>query len=125
MAHEVTVHRIDAQAAAGVSAEVDPVLAADGVDELLTWLIARDPSPWPAGELGGSVVYQAVDLSRAWTVRLAAGQLPQTVQGALTRADATVTGLADAVYRAAWGRPSDAVTEGDLALVDAIRAARN
>jgi hypothetical protein len=92
---------------------VDPVLAADGVDELLTWLIARDPSPWPAGELGGSVVYQAVVLSRAWTVRLAAGQLPLTVQGALTSADATVSGLADAVIK------------GDLTLVDAIRAARN
>lgn len=128
MAHEVTVHRIDAQAAAETSTEVDPDLAADGVDELLTRLIARDPRPGRRPQpstLGGSVVYRAVDVGRVWTVHLAAGQLPQTTQGEVTRADASVTGPADAVYRAGWGRPSDAVITGDLALVDAIRAAKN
>ena len=36
--------------------------------------------------------------------------------------DASVIGLADAVYRAAWGRPSGAVVSGDSALVDLTRA---
>lgn len=47
------------------------------------------------------------------------------MEGEVSRADASVTGLADAVYRAAWGRPSNAVIKGDLALVNAIRAAGN
>lgn len=130
MAHEVTVHRIDAQAAAGTSTEVGPDFAADGVDEVLTRLIARDPAPgrpacWPSSALDGSVVYRAVDVGRVWTVHLAAGQLPQITQGEVAGADASVTGPADAVYRAAWGRPSGAVVKGDLALVEAIHAARN
>jgi phenolic acid decarboxylase len=55
-------------------------------------------------------------------VRLVAGQLPQTAAEAVTEPDASVVGLADAVYRAAWGRPSGAVVSGDAALVDATRA---
>ncbi|MGH4023775.1 MAG: maleylpyruvate isomerase family mycothiol-dependent enzyme, partial [Pseudonocardiaceae bacterium] len=41
MAHEVTVHRIDAQAAAGTDTAVDPGFAADGIDEVLTRHIQR------------------------------------------------------------------------------------
>jgi len=36
MLHETTVHRVDAQQALGVRPEIDPVVAADGVDEFLS-----------------------------------------------------------------------------------------
>jgi phenolic acid decarboxylase len=55
-------------------------------------------------------------------VRLVAGQLPQTAPESATEPDASVVGLADAVYRAAWGRPSGATVTGDPALVRATRA---
>ena len=55
-------------------------------------------------------------------MRLVPGQLPQTAAEAGTEPDASVIGLADAVYRAAWGRPSGAVVIGDSALVDLTRA---
>jgi uncharacterized protein (TIGR03083 family) len=125
IAHEVTVHRIDAQAAAGAGSAVDPNFAADGVDEVLTRLIPRHTDTWAVGTLSGTVLYHAADAGRAWTVRLVAGQLPQTEPEAVTEPDASVVGLADAVYRAAWGRPSGAVVSGDIALVDATRAGGN
>ena len=64
IAHEATVHRIDAQAAAGVTpsdqdARVDPEVAADGVDEVLRWLIQRWTDQWATGELTGTVLYHA------------------------------------------------------------------
>ncbi len=127
VAHEVTVHRIDAQAAAGGAASdqdarVDPEVAADGVDEVLRWLIQRWTDQWATGELTGAVLYHAADAGRAWTVRLVAGQLPQTSLESVAEPDASVVGLADAVYRAAWGRPSGATVTGDPALVHATRA---
>jgi uncharacterized protein (TIGR03083 family) len=122
MAHEVTVHRIDAQAAASTDSGVDPAFAADGVDEVLTRLIQQDTEAWAVAELSGTVLYHAADAGRAWTVRLVPGQLPQTAPETVTEPDASVVGLANAVYRAVWGRPSGAMLSGDTTLVDATRA---
>ena len=122
MAHEITVHRIDAQAAAGTDSAVAADFAADGVDEVLTRLILRDTDAWAVASFSGTVLYHAADAGRAWTVRLVPGQLPQTAPETVTEPDASVVGLADAVYRAAWGRPSRAVLSGDTALIDATRA---
>jgi uncharacterized protein (TIGR03083 family) len=122
MAHEVTMHRIDAHAAAGTDSAVDPDFAADGIDEVLTRLIQRRTDSWSVATSAGTVLYHAADAGRAWTVRLVPGQLPQTAAEAGTEPDASVIGLADAVYRTAWGRPSRAVVSGDTALVDLTRA---
>jgi uncharacterized protein (TIGR03083 family) len=122
MAHEATVHRIDAQAAAGTDSAVDPDFAADGVDEVLTRLIQQHTDAWAVAALSGTVLYHAADAGRAWTVRLVPGQLPQTAPETVTEPDASVVGLADAVYRAAWDRPSRALVSGDIALLDATRA---
>lgn len=40
-AHETTMHRVDAEQAAGQVSPIDPALAADGVDELLTGFVSR------------------------------------------------------------------------------------
>jgi uncharacterized protein (TIGR03083 family) len=122
MAHEVTMHRIDVHAAAGTDSAVDPDFAADGVDEVLTRLISKHTDAWAVGTHSGTVLYHAADARRVWTVRLVPGQLPQTAAEAVTDPDASVIGLADAVYRAVWGRPSGAVISGDVALVEATRA---
>jgi uncharacterized protein (TIGR03083 family) len=122
MAHEVTIHRIDVQAAADTSSAVDPDFAADGIDEVLTWLIQSRTDAWAVGTHTGTVLYHAADAGRAWTVRLVPGQLPQTLAEAVTEPDASVIGLADAVYRASWGRPSGAVISGDTALVELTQA---
>lgn len=122
MAHETTVHRIDAQAAAGSTAPVEPPFAADGVDEVLTRLIQRDSAGWAGATWSGTVLYRTVDAGRTWTVRLVPGQLPRALPQQVGEPDACVVGVADSVYRAAWGRPSTAVVSGATALVDATRA---
>ena len=49
MAHETSVHRVDAQQAAGAQLPIDTALATDGVDEFLMVHFAED-----AGELTGT-----------------------------------------------------------------------
>ncbi|HEX2300702.1 MAG TPA: maleylpyruvate isomerase family mycothiol-dependent enzyme, partial [Pseudonocardiaceae bacterium] len=87
MAHEVTVHRLDAQAAAGTDTAVDPGFAADGIDEVLTRHIQRRTDSWVVTELSGTVLYHAADAGRAWTVRLVPGQLPQTARESVAEPD--------------------------------------
>ena len=69
MAHEISVHRWDAQRAAGRPTPIETKLAADGVNEVLdTWL--------PAGRrkrstvMHGVVHLVATDVSYQWFVRL-------------------------------------------------------
>lgn len=121
-AHEATVHRLDAKGAAGEDTAVGTDVAADGIDEVLTRLIQRSTDEWAVAELAGTVLYHAADAGRAWTVRLVAGQLPQTAPEVVAEPDASVIGLADAIYRAAWGRPSHATITGDRELVAAVRS---
>lgn len=115
-AHETAIHRLDAEVAAGQDDRLlfDPELAADGIDEALTVMLAGDVAR------EGTVLFHAADAGRAWLVTVAGG----TAQvGAATDvdADAAVVGTADAVYRAVWHRPSTAVVTGDHALVAALR----
>lgn len=51
-AHEALVHRVDAELAAGLPSDVDPVLATDGVDECLGVMYGGCPywGSWVAGE---------------------------------------------------------------------------
>lgn len=71
MLHETTVHRADAEIAAGVSPEIDPMAAADGIDEFLANLpTARRPSEHlgslPTGE---SLHLHATDADGEWLIR--------------------------------------------------------
>ena len=69
MAHETTIHRVDAESAAGAAASrVEPAeLASDGIDEYLHFLPARyrggDPFP-----LSGSYHFHTTDVPGEWVV---------------------------------------------------------
>lgn len=54
-AHEALVHRVDAELVAGTPSEVDPVLAADGVHEVLGVMYSGCP-PWGSWEPGESLL---------------------------------------------------------------------
>lgn len=116
-AHETAIHRLDAEVAAGVDHQLlfDPEFAADGIDELLTVLLARHTTE---GE--GTVLVHAADAGRAWLVTLSGGR-PAVSAATDFDADASVVGTADAVYRAVWHRPSTAVVTGDHTLIAALR----
>jgi uncharacterized protein (TIGR03083 family) len=69
-AHEALVHRVDAELAAGVPSEVDPVLATDGVEEVLGVMYGACP-PWghwePSDE--GTVRVDTTDTGEQFWIR--------------------------------------------------------
>jgi uncharacterized protein (TIGR03083 family) len=133
MAHETAVHRADAELAAGRTPHLDPVLAADGVDEVLDEMIVGGPA-WGVVTPRPQVIrLEAAD--RRWQLRTAtfSGTSPDTGR---TYDMPTLVhdpdGVADAVVSTdpatldlwLWGRcelPSNAVT-GEGGLVSLVRA---
>ncbi|GAA4983763.1 maleylpyruvate isomerase family mycothiol-dependent enzyme [Kineococcus glutinatus] len=126
MAQETLVHRVDVEQAAGLPSDVDTVLAADGVDEVLTaflpvWL-AVDGAAAGVGE--DLAVHVAVSTAgRTWDVRVA-GVRAEVSEGA-SDAPARLAGPADAVLLWAWGRGgADRLGfTGDEAQLHALRRA--
>lgn len=66
VAHETAVHRFDAEQAAGRAFRLDPTLAADGIDEFLTSLLARSLAD--GRPLDGTVHLHCTDADGEWTV---------------------------------------------------------
>jgi uncharacterized protein (TIGR03083 family) len=54
-AHEALIHRVDAELAAGLPSELDPVLATDGVDEVLGVMYGACP-PWGVWKPGEALM---------------------------------------------------------------------
>lgn len=104
MALETAVHRVDAEQAEGEAAPVDPALAADGIDELLTvFLPDQGDYRGPAGFVG---VFET-DRGRAWALQLDPPQVqlvsPMKVP---KRPDALeqLRGDASQLFLLLWGR---------------------
>jgi uncharacterized protein (TIGR03083 family) len=123
MLHETTVHRTDAEMAAGAEPSIDPVVAADGIDEFLVNLpTARRPSARLAGlPAGQSLHLHATDADGEWLIRFGGG----TVEWAHghEKATAAVRGPVAALLLWVYGRipapdPRLAVF-GDAAMLDA------
>ncbi|MFF8831434.1 maleylpyruvate isomerase family mycothiol-dependent enzyme [Streptomyces sp. NPDC015131] len=117
-AHETAVHRVDAQAALGddVVPEVPAAFAADGIDELLCGMHARDRSRVRTTEPAVLRV-RPTDTGDVWTVRLSdrAPRADRTTEAdgdlAGEAADCELSGPAAALYLTLWNRlPLDAVT---------------
>jgi len=129
MAHEVSVHRWDAEQAAGRPAAIETKLAADGVGEVLdTWL--------PAGrrkggaDLHGVVHLVASDASYEWFVRLRGPGVALLDTGTILDTDdhhprAEATGTASDLLLTLMGRLQPGVLEinGDPRLILALQAA--
>jgi uncharacterized protein (TIGR03083 family) len=112
-AHELVVHRMDLEAAAGVPrAPVDSELAEDGVDELLSVVVPRWAHTEPLAGADASIAVTCTDTSRSWSVRVERG----VVTVGATRSgseDAHVHGPATALLLHLWGRPADVSVDGD------------
>jgi uncharacterized protein (TIGR03083 family) len=67
---EIVVHHWDAAHAAGVDFFVDPAVAADSIEEFLTFSVSNDDDPIdpPGVTLGGSLGFKCSDVDRSWTV---------------------------------------------------------
>jgi uncharacterized protein (TIGR03083 family) len=127
MAHEVSVHRWDAQLALGRPEPVETKLAADGVNEVLdSWLPAgRGTGP---KDLHGVVHLVATDASYEWFVRLRGQGVALLDTGTILDTDdhharAGATGTASDLLLALWGRVGIDVlaVTGDQQLLSALR----
>jgi uncharacterized protein (TIGR03083 family) len=127
MAHEIAVHRWDAEFAAGQPAPVEAKLAADGVNEVLdSWLPAgRRKGPT---DLHGVVHLVATDASYEWFVRLRGAGVALLDTGTILDTDdhhprAEATGTASDLLLTLWGRLRPGLLEisGDPRLIDALR----
>ena len=129
MAHEISVHRWDAEAAAGRPTPIETKLAADGVTEILdTWLPAgRRHEPT---ELQGVVHLTATDAAYEWFLRLRGSGVALLDTGTILDTDdhhprAEATGTASDLQLVLMGRrPVESLqVTGDPRLIAALHAA--
>jgi uncharacterized protein (TIGR03083 family) len=104
MAQETMVHRWDAERGAGMDvAPMDPVVAADGIDEYLEVFVALTRHLNTAPGAGESVQITSTDTAGRWSIAF-----PEPGQSTLTRAagesDLSLAGPAEGLLLLLWGR---------------------
>lgn len=121
MAQETAVHRVDVQSAVGAATPVDPELATDGVDEVLTLMLAGDWSDQPT-DIGAGRRVEVATGGRSWVVSLQP-ELVEVEPAGDAEADAGVSGEPSDVLLWLWGRGGeDTVTfTGERAAARALR----
>ena len=113
-AHELVVHRMDLEGAAGVPhAPVDPALAEDGVDELLRIIVPRWAHTEPLVSADATVGITCTDTGRSWSARVLRGVVTVSANHSGDE-DAQLQGPAVQLLLRLWGRPADVVVDGDL-----------
>lgn len=118
MAHESSVHRVDAQRAHGITQPIDAELAQDGMNELLDVLAPivyrRDNVNGPEG----TIVLESSD-NGTWYVELSPRSISRV--DVTSVADVTARGTTSALLLAAYGRVpwSTPDVEGDRELLSA------
>ena len=120
-AHELVVHRMDLEVAAGRQlTAVDPGLAEDGVDELLGVVVPRWAHTEPLAGADATVGVSCTDTGRAWSVRVLRGEV--TVRPERTGDEtAHLQGEAMQLLLHLWGRPADVAVDGDSAAEAMLR----
>jgi uncharacterized protein (TIGR03083 family) len=125
-AHETTIHSVDAVSAvyarwpSASEVDIDPVLAADGVDELLTGFITRgkgrlrSPTPY-------TLLVRTDDTGHAWTVRISEGPII-TTPGEAGRPDVVFSGTAVQLYLSLWNRADEITSSGRSGVADEWRS---
>jgi uncharacterized protein (TIGR03083 family) len=136
MAHESVIHRLDAELAHRVVTPVDPVLGADGIDEILVVMLSGAPD-WSDTTYGEQIIAVAEsDGGRTWRLRV--GDFTGTSPGGHvydrepaffvddtdTAPTTLIAGRAGVLDGWLWGRAAiDELTiEGDAGLADLLRA---
>lgn len=102
-AHETTIHRADAESATGTQLEVDPMLAVDGIDELLLGFYSRKRGRLvadPAVALGICTTDAHPD--DAWTIVI--GPEGREVSRGKAEGECMISGTASDVYQFVWNR---------------------
>ncbi|MGW9032475.1 maleylpyruvate isomerase family mycothiol-dependent enzyme [Streptomyces sp. NPDC055722] len=120
---DTAVHLVDAQLATGAEVHVDPLIAADGVDEVFDLMV---PLVWGRGEpkpLPASVALRSTDTGHGWLIQ--PGDVPQALPVDAGSAAATVEATAMELLLALWKRQraNPERISGDLTTADALLTA--
>ncbi len=124
--HETTIHGVDALSAAvgrwptAAEADIDALLAADGIDELLTGFITRGQGKLHAAE-PYTIGVQAADTGHAWTVRISDGPIVTTA-GQTAQPDVVFSGTASQLYLGLWNRADEITAAGRPDVLDQWRS---
>lgn len=120
-AHETSIHRFDAESATGAVTAFDPVVAADGISELLYGFYRNGPRPngrqLPIQQTAVMHVH-ALDTDDHWYMALGSAEMGRTDPTGTP--DLTVAGSASDLYVALWNRADDSgiTATGDRRLLD-------
>jgi uncharacterized protein (TIGR03083 family) len=102
MAHETTIHRVDAEQALGRPVgPIEPDFAIDGIDEVFTVFVPALGASRSPGD-GRTVHLHATDADGEWLVRFDEGEL--IVQGGHAKGDAAVRARSEDLLLWLWGR---------------------
>lgn len=119
-AQEASVHRWDAQRAAGLSPTIDVEFAADGIDEywgvMLPRLVTREQLEVPSSVFGVATT----DTEQQWVIDGTGGSVRKAADG--SEPAGWLRGSANEVLLSLWGRPvpEGAITvDGDPSVCDA------
>jgi uncharacterized protein (TIGR03083 family) len=124
-AHETTIHSVDAIAArcgrwpTASDVAIDPVLAADGLDELLMGFLTRGKGRLHTAEPYNLLV-RTDDTGHAWTLRISDGPIV-AAPGAIERPEVVFSGTVVQLYLSLWNRADEITTNGRSDLIDQWR----
>ena len=135
MAHETAIHRVDAELGHGIVNPVQSILAADGVDEILTVMMEGYPDWAIPTATGDALRIECTDQPGSWSLQFItwSGTSPESgtkyrdepgiVFDEAAKPSAVLRGPAGDLDLFLWGRGPRATlgTDGDLALVDKLR----
>jgi len=119
MAHELAIHRLDAESAGTVEpGPFDPAMAVDGVDELFEVLVPFSSRRWERSLPTGTLHLHRTDGPGEWFVSAADGTVRMTHEH--TKGDVAVRGSASDLFRFVWNRGRGPGLEvlGDAAVAD-------
>jgi hypothetical protein len=100
--------------------DLDPLLAADGIDELLTGFITRGQGQLHASE-PQEIMVQTTDTGHVWTVRISDGPVVTTI-GPAAQPDVVFLGTAGQLYLSLWNRADEIITDGRTGVLDEWRS---
>jgi hypothetical protein len=125
IAHETVLRRFDAQTVVRQVVATDTDLCVDGIDEVLTTIVAAKLDGDSPSEVSGTAVVRPTDVPESWLISLTAGEVPQTRAAAPgEEGDAQVIGDAELVYFWLWNRMNLKEMTGDQRVLDVLKVGR-
>lgn len=125
IAHETVLRRFDAQTVVRQVVATDTDLCVDGIDEVLTTIVAAKLDGDVPSTVSGAAVVRPTDVPESWLISLTAGEVPETRAAAPgEEGDAQVVGEAELVYFWLWNRMNLKEMAGDQRVLDVLKVGR-